>query len=155
MPAPMVRPIPAVVQTPAAVVRPLIWLRFVASQMAEAVFNTVTVDIAAGEKKDCILRAGGRTVKFPGYLSIYKDEEEMTDQESIKKKLDKECANKIGDYIKEKFGTGIDLPDEIYFITSQELSRLFKNANIISTEDENLNFSHMQAMHLVAVFLHS
>ena len=54
----------------------LIWLRFVASQMAEAVFNTVTVDISAGEKKDCILRAGGRTVKFPGYLSIYKDEEE-------------------------------------------------------------------------------
>ena len=59
----------------------LIWLRFVASQMADAVFNTVTVDIAAGEKKDCMLRAGGRTVKFPGYLSIYKDEEETNENE--------------------------------------------------------------------------
>ncbi|WP_458401412.1 type I DNA topoisomerase [Candidatus Avelusimicrobium sp.] len=60
----------------------LIWLRFVASQMAEAVFNTVTIDIAAGEKKDCILRAGGRTIKFPGYLSIYKDEEENENEET-------------------------------------------------------------------------
>ena len=60
----------------------LIWLRFVASQMAEAVFNTVTVDITAGTKEDCVLRAGGRTVKFPGYLSIYKDEEEQDNEET-------------------------------------------------------------------------
>jgi len=60
----------------------LIWLRFVASQMADAVFNTVTIDITAGEKEDCILRANGRTVKFPGYLSIYKDEEETDNEES-------------------------------------------------------------------------
>ena len=60
----------------------LIWLRFVASQMAEAVFNTVTVDITAGEKGDCVLRAGGRTMKFPGYLSIYKDEEETESEDA-------------------------------------------------------------------------
>ena len=60
----------------------LIWQRFVASQMADAVFNTVTVDITAGEKKDCILRAGGRTVKFQGYLSIYKDEDENENEDS-------------------------------------------------------------------------
>ncbi len=61
----------------------LIWLRFVASQMAEAVFNTVTVDIHAGDKGQCVLRAGGRTVKFPGYLSVYKDEDEAErDEES-------------------------------------------------------------------------
>lgn len=54
----------------------LIWLRFVASQMADAVFNTVAIDIAAGEEKQCILRANGRTVKFAGYLSIYKDQED-------------------------------------------------------------------------------
>lgn len=60
----------------------LIWLRFVASQMAEAVFNTVTVDIQAGEKEGCMLRAGGRTVKFPGYLSVYKDEEENDNEET-------------------------------------------------------------------------
>ena len=54
----------------------LIWLRFVASQMAEAVFNTVSIDIASGEEKQCTLRANGRTVKFPGYLSIYKDQDD-------------------------------------------------------------------------------
>lgn len=54
----------------------LIWLRFVASQMADAVFNTVAIDIAAGSEKECVLRASGRTVKFPGYLSIYKDQDD-------------------------------------------------------------------------------
>jgi len=55
----------------------LIWRRFVASQMAEAVFNTVTVDIAPqGNEKLCVLRANGRTVKFTGYLSVYKDMDE-------------------------------------------------------------------------------
>ncbi len=60
----------------------LIWLRFVASQMADAVFNTVSIDIAAGEKQDCLLRATGRTVKFLGYLSIYKDEEDDNKDEN-------------------------------------------------------------------------
>ncbi len=58
----------------------LIWLRFVASQMADAVFNTVTIDIAAQSEKECMLRATGRTVKFPGYLSVYKDPEEENDE---------------------------------------------------------------------------
>ena len=62
----------------------LIWLRFVASQMADAVFNTVSIDIAAGSEKECVLRATGRTVKFLGYLSIYKDQddEQSDDNES-------------------------------------------------------------------------
>ena len=59
----------------------LIWLRFVASQMADAVFNTVTIDIAAKSEKECVLRATGRTVKFPGYLSVYKDPEEENNNE--------------------------------------------------------------------------
>ena len=54
----------------------LIWLRFVASQMAEAVFNTVTIDIAGESAEKCVLRATGRTVKFNGYLSIYRDDED-------------------------------------------------------------------------------
>ncbi len=58
----------------------LIWLRFVASQMADAVFNTVTIDIAGQSEKECVLRATGRTVKFPGYLSVYKDPEEENNE---------------------------------------------------------------------------
>ncbi len=59
----------------------LIWLRFVASQMADAVFNTVSVDIVAGKDNPCQLRATGRTVKFAGYLSVYKDPEEEKENE--------------------------------------------------------------------------
>lgn len=59
----------------------LIWLRFVASQMADAVFNTVSVDITSGTGNACTLRATGRTVKFAGYLSVYKDPEEDGENE--------------------------------------------------------------------------
>lgn len=46
----------------------LIWERFVASQMAPAVFDTLTVDI---EADGLIFRATGSTMKFPGYMSVY------------------------------------------------------------------------------------
>ena len=59
----------------------LIWLRFVASQMADALFNTVSIDIAAQSEQACVLRATGRTLKFPGYLSVYKDEEDNNEEE--------------------------------------------------------------------------
>ena len=48
----------------------LIWRRFVASQMAPAKFEQVTVDIAAGRFG---LRATGSSVKFPGYLAVMPD----------------------------------------------------------------------------------
>jgi DNA topoisomerase-1 len=46
----------------------LIWERFVASQMASAVLDTMTVDIAAG---DVVFRATGSKVKFPGFMKVY------------------------------------------------------------------------------------
>ncbi len=46
----------------------LIWDRFVASQMASAVLDTMTVDIAAG---DVMFRAVGSKVKFPGFMKVY------------------------------------------------------------------------------------
>lgn len=53
----------------------LIWRRFVASQMAAAVYDTVRVDIAA---RGFVFRATGAALKFPGFLAVYgeKDEEE-------------------------------------------------------------------------------
>ncbi|MBN1383562.1 MAG: type I DNA topoisomerase [Elusimicrobia bacterium] len=49
----------------------LIWLRFIASQMASAVINAVAVDIKA---KDYIFHATGSSVKFAGYLKIYPED---------------------------------------------------------------------------------
>ena len=46
----------------------LIWQRFLASQMSTALFDVVSVDIAA---KDMIFRATGSTVKFQGFMKVY------------------------------------------------------------------------------------
>ncbi len=47
----------------------LIWERFVASQMAPAVFDTVSVELDAPERHG--FRASGSTVKFPGFMVLY------------------------------------------------------------------------------------
>jgi DNA topoisomerase-1 len=48
----------------------LIWDRFIASQMEPAVYDTVSVDIAAD---NYLLRAGSLNLKFDGYLKLYKE----------------------------------------------------------------------------------
>lgn len=54
----------------------LIWERFVASQMAPAVIDTVAMDVEQGDIK---FRANGQAIKFKGFMTLYvesKDEEE-------------------------------------------------------------------------------
>lgn len=46
----------------------LIWERFMASQMANAVYDTLTADIKAG---DYLFKAAGSTVKFKGFTALY------------------------------------------------------------------------------------
>lgn len=46
----------------------LIWERFMASQMASAVLDTMSVDIAAG---DATFRAVGSKIRFPGFMKVY------------------------------------------------------------------------------------
>jgi DNA topoisomerase-1 len=54
----------------------LIWKRFVASQMAAAVFDSTGVDIHAGKHGNganapYVFRATGSVLKFPGFLAVY------------------------------------------------------------------------------------
>lgn len=56
----------------------LIWERFVASQMCAAEIDTVTCELNCG---DHVFRVGGSTVKFSGYMSVYDDRVEDTDNE--------------------------------------------------------------------------
>jgi DNA topoisomerase-1 len=49
----------------------MIWDRFVASQMVDALYDQTGVDITAGEYN---LRAGGRILKFTGWLAVYGEE---------------------------------------------------------------------------------
>ena len=60
----------------------LIWERFVASQMAPAILDTVTADLQNGE---IIFRASGSNVKFPGFMKLYI--EGSDDQKEEKDKL--------------------------------------------------------------------
>ncbi|RED41456.1 type I DNA topoisomerase [Paenibacillus sp. VMFN-D1] len=46
----------------------LIWERFVASQMASAILDTLSVDIAAGP---AVFRASGSKVRFQGFMKVY------------------------------------------------------------------------------------
>ena len=46
----------------------LIWRRFVACQMSQAIFDSTTIDIRA---KDYIFRATGQILKFDGFLKVY------------------------------------------------------------------------------------
>ncbi|CAG7623455.1 type I DNA topoisomerase [Paenibacillus allorhizosphaerae] len=46
----------------------LIWERFVSSQMASAVLDTMTVDLSAGQT---VFRAVGSKIKFHGFMKVY------------------------------------------------------------------------------------
>ncbi len=53
----------------------LIWKRAVASQMAQAVFDTVAVDMLAGSDgpERHVLRANGSTLVKPGFIAVYQE----------------------------------------------------------------------------------
>lgn len=53
-----------------------IWCRFVASQMADSIYDTVSVDISAN---NYVFRATGSTVKFEGFMKVYVTEEDKQD----------------------------------------------------------------------------
>ena len=61
----------------------LIWQRFMASQMAPAVFDTTTLDFHLGGEQDgetsihrYVFRATGSIVKFMGFLALYRESRE-------------------------------------------------------------------------------
>ncbi|MCG3204272.1 MAG: DNA topoisomerase 1 [Elusimicrobia bacterium] len=62
----------------------LIWDRFMASQMADAIYDTLTVDIAANPSP-YVFRANGRTLKFSGFLILQgKEEHSVSESEGSK-----------------------------------------------------------------------
>ena len=58
----------------------LIWERFIASQMANALLDTISVDISAD---NCIFKASGYSVKFDGFTVLYEEKNE-TEEENQK-----------------------------------------------------------------------
>ena len=64
----------------------LIWQRFVASQMTQALINQISVSIKAGAY---VFSASGSSVKFPGFMALYMsvDDELASETEQKKPKL--------------------------------------------------------------------
>ncbi len=58
----------------------LIWKRTVASQMAQAIFDATSVDIAAGERY--VFRATGQVIRFPGFIALYSEGTDNGDDEN-------------------------------------------------------------------------
>lgn len=56
----------------------LIWERFMASQMENALLNTVSVDI---EADNCLFKANGYTVKFDGFTKLYEESVEGAEED--------------------------------------------------------------------------
>ncbi len=96
----------------------LIWKRFVASQMASAIFDTTAVDVAAtaengtpfaaGSPSSFLFRANGSLLKFAGYLVVYGrsvgDEDEEDDADKRLPPLEKnEPLDLLGIYPEQHF----------------------------------------------------
>ena len=56
----------------------LIWRRFLASQMNPAIYDTLSCDIKASP--DMLLRATGSIIKFKGFLAVYEEKEDLSEQ---------------------------------------------------------------------------
>ncbi|WP_277057286.1 type I DNA topoisomerase [Trichlorobacter lovleyi] len=87
----------------------LIWKRTVACQMAEALLDQTSVDIAvSGEKKDSFtLRATGSVIRFPGFMKLYIEgvDDEDEEKEGTLPALDEGEALKLLEVLPEQHFT--------------------------------------------------
>lgn len=60
----------------------LIWKRFTASQMSNAVYETTSVKIAAGKYR---FNVSASKIKFDGFMSVYKDDDEEKESNTLVK----------------------------------------------------------------------
>ena len=69
----------------------LVWTRFVASQMAPAMFDQTTIEVGArgNNQAEYLFRATGTVPKFDGFLAVYEEGKDQKDEEDdeAKKKL--------------------------------------------------------------------
>ena len=116
----------------------LIWNRFTASQMNPAVFDQTTIDIAGA---NCIFRAQGQVLKFPGFTIVYTEGKDEKEEENGQDKLlpevkEKEKLNLINLNTEQKFTQPPPRFSEASLVRALEengIGRPSTYANIIST----------------------
>jgi DNA topoisomerase-1 len=127
----------------------LIWKRFVASQMNAAVYDTITVDVAAGaasalkaalhdsaEKNGSgapgpipyLFRATGSTLKFNGYLAVY---EEARDEDAV---AEEDEGDRIPELDVDELLDLLDLIPEQHFT---EPPPRYSEASLVKALEEN------------------
>ncbi|MFA5241633.1 MAG: type I DNA topoisomerase [Sulfuricella sp.] len=62
----------------------MIWKRTLACQMSAAKFDTVSLDLAVGGDEN-LFRATGQTMVFPGYIAVYQEDQDDSEEESESK----------------------------------------------------------------------
>ncbi len=70
----------------------LIWQRFVASQMKEALIDNVSAGIRAGSY---LFNASGSSVKFPGFMTLYMSADDAAEDEKEKEMLPDLCEGAV------------------------------------------------------------
>ena len=100
----------------------LIWERFIASQMTNAVYSTLSAEIDANE---VTFRASARTLKFAGYRAVYVDGSEENEEKDAKKLPTLEEGMKLN---------ASEIQDEQHFT---EPPARYTEASLIKTMEEN------------------
>ena len=112
----------------------LIWSRFVASQMANAQFDTVSSDIEAGGH---VFRVSGYVIKFNGYMALYETDDEEESESNRLPDLEKGQVLKLDELIPtQKFTEPPSRYTEamlIKFLEEKGIGRPSTFAQIIST----------------------
>jgi DNA topoisomerase-1 len=62
----------------------MIWKRTLACQMSAAKFDTVSLDLAVGSDEN-LFRATGQTMVFPGYIAVYQEDQDDSEEEGESK----------------------------------------------------------------------
>lgn len=64
----------------------MIWKRTLACQMNPAIFDAVSVDLSIGSE-ETLFRASGQTLVFPGFIGVYKEGTDNTEDDDAEAKL--------------------------------------------------------------------
>lgn len=80
----------------------LIWKRFVASRMKPAVYDTISIKIDAGKYR---FTSAASKVRFDGYMSVYSVDNEKTDNNIIKNKIEVGDKLTLGEFAPEQHFT--------------------------------------------------
>ncbi len=80
----------------------LIWKRFAASQMSSAIYETTTVKISADDYR---LNVSASKISFEGFMSVYKDEDDKKEDNSLIKGIDENSKLTLNEVISEQHFT--------------------------------------------------